>query len=98
MYDYDRSRVTAGLKAEWTEKGGKWITRAQYASGKVHTWTISESGDKFTAQVATPQGTYKRKKPFDSLEAAQRFGAKFIEKANGADLLKDVLEKDFTEK
>ena len=96
MYDYDRS-IVAKAKAEWTEKGNQWLARAQYASGDKHTWSIKESGGGFVARVTTPEGTFKRKKPFDSLEAAQRYGARFIERADGADKLSAALEKDFAE-
>jgi hypothetical protein len=93
MYDYDR-RTAA--KVNWTEKGGKWVAHVNYANGEEHTWVIDEVKDgQFVAHVNTGKTGYKRKKVFDSLEAAQRYGAKFIDKANGNQMLKDVLDKDF---
>jgi hypothetical protein len=80
---------------KWTEKGGKWLSRAEYAGGEKHEWQISESGDKFSVSVKTPKGTHKAKKSFESLEQAQRFAARFIDKANGNKMLEEALGKDF---
>lgn len=87
-------RVAA--KVDWTQKGDKYLARVEYAEGEKHEWAISESGDKFTISVKTPKGTFKRKKDFDSLEQAQRYGAKFINRADGDRMLQDALGKDFT--
>lgn len=91
-------RVAAryAAKVDWAEKGDKWVAKVEYASGEAHTWTLTKDGDKFSASVKTPKGTFKAKKSFDSLEQAQRFGKKFIDKANGHELLADALGKDFT--
>lgn len=97
MYDYDRSGLTvAGLKAKWTEKDDSWVSRAEYANGDVHTWTIARTfDDGYAARVKTPKGTFETKKLFDTLAQAQNFAGKFIQKANGAELLAGVLSKDF---
>lgn len=84
-------------KVEWTQKGGKWVARVSYAGGAKHEWTISESGSGFSATVKTPKGTFKRKKSFNSLEQAQRFADRFIDRANGHEMLEDSLDKDFQE-
>jgi len=100
MYDYDfRGRVALNLvaaKVDFTEKGGKWLSHVQYAKGEKHEWEIAKSGDKFTAKVKTPHGTFKAKKTFDELEQAQRFATRFIDKAHGHELLEKALDKDFT--
>lgn len=83
-------------KVDWAEKGDKWIARVEYADGEKHEWSISEADDKFSCSVKTPKGTFKCKKDFGSLEQAQRYGKKFIDKANGHELLADALGKDFT--
>lgn len=84
-------------KVEWTQKGGKWVARVSYAGGAKHEWTISESGSGFSATVKTPKGAFKRKKSFNSLEQAQRFADRFIDRANGHEMLEDSLDKDFQE-
>ena len=81
--------------SDWTEKGGKWLRRAQYATAGKHEWEISKAGEKFSVSVKTPDGSHKAKKHFDSLEQAQRFADRFIEKANGDKLLEEALGKDF---
>lgn len=81
----------------WTERGGQWMSIARYAGGVEHKWGIKEVGDKFTVSVKTDESSvaYKRKKDFDSLEAAQAYAWKFIDAANGAEKLESALDKDF---
>jgi hypothetical protein len=86
-------RLVVAMKVEWTEKGGKWLARAQYAGGEKHEWTVTESGD---VTVKTPEGTFKKKNDMGTLESAQRYAAKFISQANGHEKLADALGKDFT--
>jgi len=100
-YDYDRRETSLRVAGkmdpkDWTEKGGKWVQRAQYAGGEKHEWTVAESGDKFTVTVKTPKGTFKAKKDFGSLEQAQKYAWKFIDKANGNEMLEEALAKDFS--
>lgn len=101
-YDFDRTAEALVIAAvnrpapvKWTERGGKWLARAQFADGKKHEWQIAEDGDKFTVSVKTDEGTFKKKTPFDSLEQAQKYAGKFVEKANGDELL-DKAMKDFS--
>lgn len=89
------SLVTAS-KNEWSEKGGKWLSRVEYAGGEKHEWSISEDGDNFKAKVKTPKGSFECKKSFDDLAKAQRYCDKFITRADGDDMLQDALGKDFT--
>lgn len=91
-------RLAAGLQAKWTEKGDSWVTRAQYADGAKHEWTIKEEDGKFSLSVKTPKGSYEKKKPADSLQQAQKAAEKFITKANGQEMLDDALGKDFSKK
>lgn len=93
----------AGFKVtpvDWTQKGDTWLSKAKYADGQLHEWVIVKKGKKFTIKVeisqqGIPEGTYTRKKDVDTLEQAQRFGARFINRADGNTLLKKQL-KDFT--
>lgn len=93
---------TAGVN--WTEvPGGAWLTKVQYASGIKHSWGIEELDGEFWLEVDIPNSgdvggnhiVYRCKKPFQSLEKAQKYAAKFIDKAHGQELLEAVLDKDF---
>lgn len=90
------AKVTPSETIGWKEvKDGVWLARAKYADGATHSFGIYEDGDTFGVEVDTPDGTYQRKKPFDSFEKARKYAAKFIDKANGNAMLADVLDKDF---
>jgi hypothetical protein len=82
----------------WTQKGDQWGAKAQYAGGEKHTWAVKEVGGKFTLHVKIDESglSYKCKKNFDSLEQAQKYAWKFIDKADGNKKLEPVLDKDFT--
>jgi len=92
-------RLITAASSDWkeVEEGATWLRRAQYAGGAKYAWGIwySDVAGKYGVEVETPDGCYQRKKTFDSLEQAQRFADKFIEKANGHEALADVLESEF---
>lgn len=91
------ARVSPSKGVKFTEKGDKWLARVEYArEGEKYEWQISEDDGDFSVQVKTPKGSFKRNKTFDSLAQAERYANRFINVANGDELLKDVLSKDFT--
>lgn len=89
-------RVAGMDKLVWTKRGDEWIVRVQHmGESSTHTWSVHEADGKFEANVKFSKGSFKAKKTFASLEQAQRFCMRFANKANGAELLDDVLSKDF---
>lgn len=81
---------------DWTKTDKGWVQRVQYSGGITHTWTVEGEGKSFTVKVRTEGGTWKGKKTFASLEAAQKFAWRYMSKAQGADLLESDIPGSFT--
>lgn len=80
-------------KVDWAKKGDKWMARAEYSDGSKYEWSITDEGK---VSVKTPKGSYDCKKDFAGLDAAKKYCARFIDRADGGRQLEDVLSHDFT--
>jgi hypothetical protein len=71
------------------------MRHVQYADGTRISYGTFEDGEKFGVEIKTPDGVFKANKSFDTKDAAQRYVNKFVDKANGHELLEKALAKDF---
>lgn len=96
------SRTLLAVKMDpkdWKQSGNQWMYTVRYSGGKAYDWAIKKNGEKFVLGVRTPEGDkYETKKDYDSKETAMRVAWKFINRADGADLLEKELGSKFQKK
>lgn len=71
------------------------VKTVHYADGSTYQYGTFKDGDSYGVEVKTPKGIYTCKKAFDDKSKADKYIAKFADKANGHELLADVLGKDY---
>jgi len=88
------SKLASKAASFFTRHGDTWLARVTYANGKNYDWGIKQIGERFIVEAKSGTSILQVKERFYTLSKAQKFAARFIERADGEHLLKAAVDKN----
>ena len=88
------ARLAVKAASFFTRHGSTWVSRVVYANGKAYDWAVVLVGERFIVETRSGSSVLQAKKRFATLTQAQKFAARFIDRADGEHLLRAATDAD----